>query len=300
MASGRPISPVESDVGTEVSQVAENIPTALSDSSILFKVTLRESALLAGRPIAPTGNEYIRKGESKPHAIIQVLSKSLIMFQSIENPDGSGSKTVHMSLDNLSVSVNTEFERISVSEVPPAIGPTASEIRIVYATENLGCVVSQDVSLDCESVKACLAPEDMIVLTAVSRYVFERLRSFGVQSWQSGNDARKMQSTRRSLIRYQRKGTGIATRVRLEIQLFSFVLLRTYRSIVGTVPIFDLNIKALKGNVEGCMSALSGECHAIVSANFFNTEAGDWEYLIEPFSAILSIEQMPNELVSLG
>jgi hypothetical protein len=252
---------------------------------------------------------YATKGESKSHAVIQVLSKSLIMFQSIENPDGSGSKTLHMSLDNLSVSMNTEFERVSVSEVPPAIGPTASEIRIVYSTENLGCVVSQDVSLDCETVKACLAPEDMILLTTVSRYVFERLRSFGIQSFQAGGrgddtlherTGRGMttQSTRSSLIRYQKQGTGIATRVRLEMQLFSLVLLKAYRPSIGTIPVFDLNIYVLKGNVEGCMSALSGEYSALVSASFFNTEIGDWEYAVEPAQMVLRIDQMPNELVS--
>jgi hypothetical protein len=247
--------------------------------------------------------------KSKSHAVIQVLSKSLIMFQSIENPDGSGSKTLHMSFDNLSVSMNTEFERVSVSEVPPAIGPTASEIRIVYATENLGCVVSQDVSLDCEIIKACLAPEDMVLVTTVSRYVFERLRSFGMQSLQAGNRGYDTlhegterggatQPAKKSLIRYQKKGTGIATRVRLEIELFSFVLLKAYRPNIGTIPVFDLNIHVLKGNVEGCMSALSGECSALVSAKFFNTEISDWEYAVEPVQTVLSIDQMPNELVS--
>jgi hypothetical protein len=81
------------------------------------------------------------------------------------------------------------------------------------------------------------------------------------------------------------------------MQLFSFVLLRGFWSNVGAVPIFDLNIKALKGGVEGCLSALSGECNAVVSANFFDTEASDWEYVLEPFTTVLSIDQMPNELV---
>jgi hypothetical protein len=299
---------VESDHG-------EKISAELSDSSILFKVTLNESTLLAGRPIfrsgggGQTGSAYAMKGEkSKSHAVIQALSKSLIMFQSIENPDGSGSKTLHMSLDNLSVSMNTDFEPVSVSEVPPAIGPTASDIRIVYATENLGCVVSQDVSLDCETVKACLAPEDMVLLTSVSSYVLERLRSFGMQNLQAGNRwedtlhqgtgrGKATQQSKTSLIRYQKKGTGIATRVRLEIQLFSFVLLKPYRPNIGTIPVFDLNIQVVKGNVEGCMSALSGECSALVSANFFNTEISDWEYTVEPVQMVLSIDQMPNELV---
>lgn len=265
--------------------------------------------MLVGRPVVASGRAGppLRDMKEAPrsNAVIQVLSKSLIMFQSIENPDGSGSKTLHTSLDDFSIALNTEFEPVSLSEVPPAIGPTASEIRVVYATENLGCVVSQDVSLDCESVKACLAPEDIKILITVSRYVFDRLRTFGMESWSAGNqslgdrsnEARKPTRSIGSLIRYQKKGTGIATRLRLEVQLLSFVLLKAYRPKIGAIPIFDLNVKALKGNVEGCMSALSGEITALVSTNFFNTEVGDWEYAVEPFQMVLSVDQMPDELV---
>lgn len=285
------------------------------DSSILFKVTLRESIMLIGRPVVASGKGVpimdlnAKKRETpRSNAVVQVLSKSLIMFQSIENPDGSGSKTLHTSLDNFSIALNTDFEPVSLSEVPPTIGPTASEIRVVYATENLGCVVSQDVSLTCESVKACLAPEDMKILATISRYVLERLRTFGVQNWfggdqntsdHSGEQFEKNAPSLGSLIRYQKKGTGIATRLRIEVQLISFVLLRTFRQNIGVIPIFDLNVKALKGNVEGCMSALSGEIVALVSANFFNTELGDWEYAVEPFQMVLAIDQMPNELVRI-
>jgi hypothetical protein len=301
---GRPISP--SDVGTEVTNTGEAMPEKLIDSSILFKVTLRDSTMLIGRPVmASSRGPFVmdvsaqRRDAERSNAVVQILSKSLIMFQSIENPDGSGSKTLHTSLDNFSIALNTEFEPVSLSEVSPAIGPTASEIRVVYSTENLGCVVSQDISLDCESAKAYLAPEDIRILSTICRYVFDRLRTFGAQSWSRGNmndsDRRPIAS---SIIRYQKKGTGIATRLRLEIQLLSFVLLRTYRPSIGVIPIFDVNVKALKGNVEGCMSALTGEIAALVSTDFFNTELGDWEYAIEPFEMTLAIDQMPNELVS--
>jgi hypothetical protein len=301
---GRPISP--SDVGTEVTNTGEAMPEKLIDSSILFKVTLRDSTMLIGRPVmASSRGPFVmdmsaqKRDAERSNAVVQILSKSLIMFQSIENPDGSGSKTLHTSLDNFSIALNTEFEPVSLSEVSPAIGPTASEIRVVYSTENLGCVVSQDISLDCESAKAYLAPEDIRILSTICRYVFDRLRTFGAQSWSRGNmndsDRRPIAS---SIIRYQKKGTGIATRLRLEIQLLSFVLLRTYRPSIGVIPIFDVNVKALKGNVEGCMSALTGEIAALVSTDFFNTELGDWEYAIEPFEMTLAIDQMPNELVS--
>lgn len=309
-----PVPSIQSEGGTEVTDTGGPVREILIDSSILFKVTLRESTMLIGRPVVASGRTgplmdmNAKKHEApRSNAVVQVLSKSLIMFQSIENPDGSGSKTLHTSLDNFSIALNTEFEPVSLSELVPAIGPTASEIRVVYATENLGCVVSQDISLDCESVKACLAPEDIKILTTVSRYVLDRLRTFGIQSCfggdrdmgDRGSESRPQARSIGSIIRYQKKGTGIATRLRLEVQLLSFVLLRTFRPDVGAIPIFDLNVRALKGLVEGCMSALSGEISALVSGNFFNTEVGDWEYAVEPFQMVLAVDQMPNELVSI-
>jgi len=217
-----------------VTNTGEALQANLIDSSILFRVTLRESIMLIGRPVVASGrgrplmDMNAKKHEApRSNAVVQVLSKSLIMFQSIENPDGSGSKTLHTSLDNFSIALSAEFESLSLSDVPPAIGPTAAEIRVVYSTENLGCVVSQDVSLDCESVKACLAPEDIKILTTVSRYVYDRLRNFGMQNWSGGSQSNSDRSDEPGkqarplgplLIRYQKKGTGIATRLRLEVQ----------------------------------------------------------------------------------
>jgi hypothetical protein len=223
------------------------------------------------------------------------------MFQSVENPDGSGSKTLHTSLDNLSASVNTEFEKIPLSEAPPMIGPTGAEFRIVYATENLGWVVSQDISLDCETLKSCLTPNDMFILLNISRKMLERLRAFDIQNQeQSGNISSLPRPPKRSalsLILYQKKGTGIATRIRAEIQSFSFVLLRAYRSKYGATEFLDFNVQRLKGKLEGCMSALSGEVGGLFSVNFFNSDVADWEYAVEPFDVTLAVDQMPNELV---
>lgn len=46
------------------------------------------------------------------------------------------------------------------------------------------------------------------------------------------------------------------------------------------------------------MSALSGECNAAISVDFYNAEVSDWEYAVEPFPMTMSVDQMPNELVS--
>ena len=152
----RPPSPAHSEALTETSSTGEQDDMP-SDSSILFKVTIRESTLLAGRPTIPTKtygrSRRKRAVGSSSFAVIQVSSNALIMFQSVENPDGTGSKTLHASLDNLSSSVNTEFEK---TQAPAMIGPTGLEFRIVSGTENMGCIVSNDVSLDCETLKSCL------------------------------------------------------------------------------------------------------------------------------------------------
>ena len=235
-------------------------------------------------------------------AVVQVLSNALIMFQSIENPDASGSKTLHVSLDNLSASVDTHFERVPTSQVGPMIGPTGAEFRVVYATENLGCVVSHDVSLDCEHLKSCLTPNDMSILVSIVRTMMERLR--GVQDpydngeGSSGNKRKRTRDMLSSLLRYQKRGTGIATTVRVEVQTFSFVLLRAFRSKYGAPEFLSFNLRELKSRLGGCMSALSGEGTASISVDFYNSEVSDWEYAIEPFSVVLGVDQMPNELVS--
>lgn len=152
-STDRPPSPANSDALTEASSTADH-EDAPSDSSILFRVTIRESTLLAGRPTVPTKFRPRRKRVvASSFAVIQVSSNALVMFQSVENPDGTGSKTLHASLDNLSSSVNTEFEK---TESPAMIGPTGLEFRVVSGTENMGCIVSQEVSLDCETLKSCL------------------------------------------------------------------------------------------------------------------------------------------------
>jgi hypothetical protein len=292
----RPGSPAFSEAMTDMTAAVEQrSPSASFDSSILFRVTMNASTLLAGRPTA-TVHKMSSSNRIPTFAVIQVLSNALFMFQSIENPDATGTKTLHISVDNVSALVNTEFERVSPGQAPPMIEPTGAEFRVVYSTENFGCVVSQNISLDCDSVKSCLTPNDMSIMINIARTMFERLRAFGIRQGLENSGGRR--NVFSNLVRYQKKGTGIATRVRAEIQTFSFVLLRAYKSHFGAPEFLDFNIKQVKGLFEGCMSALSGECSALVAVNSFNSEVADWEYAVEPFPLTLGVEQMPNELVS--
>jgi hypothetical protein len=105
--------------------------------------------------------------------------------------------------------------------------------------------------------------------------------------------------SQRSRIWFKKKGTAIATSIRVEMQYSSFILLQAYRLKQGTRPLFDFNIKDLKGKFEGCMSALSGEYSAVVSLKHFNFQLSEWEHVIEPFNLSLTLDQMPDELVSL-
>ena len=293
----RPMSPALTEHGSDFGSMNPKF-----DSSILFKLTFRETTLLAGRPInSVISNEFPRRNNTVAHAVVQLVSNALVMFQSVENADGSGSKTLHASFDNLAASMNTQFIRLLVSEVPPMIGPVAAEFRIVYATENLGCVVSQDISLDCEAINARLTPTDIFILNCVLQKMAERLSSFSSENRDSENCSMISTSSRysqQSLIRYKNKGTGIATGIRVELQHCSLVVLQAYRSKLGTRPLCDFAITDLKGKLEGCMSALSGEYNAFVSLKHFNFELSDWEHVIEPFGLSLTIDQMPNELVS--
>lgn len=309
-SSDRPPSPAHSEAHseaqTEASSTIGQEGESPSDSSILFKVTISESTLLAGRPTLAnpshtTDRRSPRKKKSgglNSFAVIQISSNALIMFQSVECQDGSGKKVLHASLDNLSASVNTQFERVPPSVAPPMIGPTGCEFRVVYATENLGAVVSQDISLDCETLKSCLTPNDMMILLSISRKMLERLRSFEFNGEPTNIPGQRRQKrSALSMVRYQKRGTGIATQIRAEIHSFSFVLLRAYRSKYGATELLDFNVRRLKGRLEGCMSALSGDCHASLGVNFYNSEVADWEYALEPVNLTLTVDQMPNEVV---
>lgn len=213
-----------SEGGTEIGSALRPKNFA-SDSSILFKVTIRESTLLAGRPTTAIEQSPFQRGKVVSFAVVQIVSNTLIMFQSVENPDSSGTKTLHVSVDNVSSLVTTDFSRISPEQAQPMVGPTGAELRVVYSTENFGCVVSQDLSFDCDALKACMTPNDLSIFLNICKKMSERLRAFG---WgDSEFPHRTTLSTNRfrplsSIIRYQKKGTGIATRVRGEVQVRKF------------------------------------------------------------------------------
>jgi hypothetical protein len=298
----RPVSPSLSDAMTEISTTIENSSsgTGPSDSSILFRVTMNQCTIMAGKPTSALEGapNSPRKNGAPSFVVIQIVSNALIMFQSIENPDSSGSKTLHVSVDNLSALVNREFRRVSLSEIPPMIEPTGAEFRVAYSTENFGCVVSQDISFDCESIRSCFTPNDISIVTNISWTMFDRLRAFSTNP-NPNNAAVAKTLSFNPLIQYKKKGTGIATRVRAEVQILSFVLLRSYKSHYGAPEFLDFNIQEVKATLEGCLSALSGDMTGSIALNFFNSDARDWEYVLEPFPLTLGFEQMPNEIVSV-
>lgn len=288
----RPPSPAVSDTMTTVER---SIGTSGADSSILFKVTLNESTLLAGRPTLAIEKSSLNRDRKVSFAVLQVLGNALIMFQSIENPDASGSKTLHMSVENVSSLVNTEFERVDDA---PMIGPFAAEFRVVYSTENFGSIVSQSISLDCGGIKSCLTPNDASIIVNIFSKMLERLKGLGSPAKMPGEATSAQKAgPLSSIIRYQKRGAGILTRARLEIQSISFVLLKAYKSISGAPEFLDFRVNDLKCKLEGCMSALSGDCSALISVNMFNAEVEDWDFAIEPFPAMLNIDLMPNDLV---
>uniref|UniRef100_A0A7S4MS40 Uncharacterized protein n=1 Tax=Odontella aurita TaxID=265563 RepID=A0A7S4MS40_9STRA len=282
------------------------------DSSLMFRLTVKDATILAGRPFITHASDIcsIDEGPTTDSAI-QILFSALIMFQSVENADSSGSKTLHISAENLSTTIGTTFEPVSMSDAPPSIGPTAAEIRVVYSTVNQGIVISQELSIDCDTLKSCVTPSDISTVGSVIRIMTNRMKSAPVKETLSGNrddggSRSKIPFTKQeqgygkksfaSLLQFKKKGTGIATSVRFELQTFSFVLLRPFSSHTGVRPLFDMNGNQTKGKLDGCLSALSGECSSLVSAFFFNSDNADWEYAIEPFDIVVAIEQMPNEL----
>lgn len=300
----RPRSPVMSS-HSEISELQSPEQTSHrrpSDSSLLFKITIRDGTILAGRPTFTKGvaapKSTRRSRQTCAFAVVQVLSNALIMFQSVENPDATGINTLHVSLDALSASVNTEFVRIPTSELAPMIGPTGVEFRIANSTENLGTAVSHDISVDCETLKSSLTPNDLSILVSIVSTMSKRLH--GVQDFGNESEGQNTETARKNplaMAAYRKRGTGIATSIRMELHAFSFVVLRDFKTKYGAPEFLALNLVDMKARLGGCLSALSGNCSATISVDFFNAEVSDWEYAVEPFPLIVSIDQMPSELV---
>lgn len=299
----RPVSPTFSEAFTTFTEVsvfdkAVEPVSPMFDSSFLLRITMNDCTILAGRPmLAPTTDRPAHAGYTQPsYAVIQLRSNALIMFQSIENPDATGTKTLHISVENVSASVGTKFDRISNDKAAIMIEPTGAEFRVAYSTEKFGCIVSQDISIDCDTVRSSLTPADLSIVANISKIMFTRLRAFN-----NPTTIPLSKRTRRgvgNILRYQKKGTGIATRVRAEIQSFSFILLRAYKSQFGAPQFLDFKVEGVKCLLEGCVSAMSGDCSANTSINLLNGEVQSWEYVAEPCSISFCVEQMPNEVVS--
>ena len=107
--------------------------TAPTDSSIIFRVTFRGATILVGRP----ASEFTCTRDKNRHSsipidyVIQLLTNASIMAQSIENADASGSKTAHISLEDFSASINTDFQHVDLAEAPPMLSPIAADFRLV-------------------------------------------------------------------------------------------------------------------------------------------------------------------------
>ena len=311
----RPGSPAFSCVSTlettdEQSIIHKHIGISSStkcslDSSLIVKVTFKDGCILVGRPTlsisrSKCNSKLPKSRHLNSFAVVQLTSNALVMFQSIENADASGSKTLHVSLDNLCGNVDTEFEKLSFAQASPMIGPSAAEFRLVNSTENSGCPVSNDISIDCEKICSSLTPNDLSILISIFEIMSQRLK--GIQDFAAGFDDthstfRRKKKSFSTLLKYQKRGKRIATNIRIELQKFSFVVLRAFQSRYGAPEFLSFNLNEFKATMNGCVSALSGDCSSDISVDFFNSEVSEWEHAIEPFLTKVSINQMPNELV---
>lgn len=287
---------VEDDNASSQKEMSQE--KVLTDSSMLIKINLKDTSLLATWPIVTVGLSSASCSQNRPEestddVVVQIIFSALIMFQSIENTDASGTQIVHASIDNLSSSIGGELKPLPASEVLPIIGPIAAEFRLVLSTIDSGTVVSQDSSLDCDSVKASVTPRDLRVLIFVCRNIVGKLQSVFARRSNENNKS----SETASLFHYQKKGTAIATSIRLEVQSFSIILLHNLKKSGSRKPLFDLKGR-IKGKLQGCASALAGDIRCDLSVNFFNPSISDWESVFEPCFFLIEVEQMPNEVVS--
>jgi hypothetical protein len=191
-----------------------DVESSNRDSSLLFRVTMKDATVLLGRPAS---DFFFRRNATRSDYVIQILTKASFIGQSIENDDGSGSRTLHLSVDDFAASINTTFDRVELNyKSPKLVAPTSADVRAVYKTVDEGRTVSQDFSFDVESMKICIVPHDIQVIVSVLRKVLEKLDLVSKKGI-----AKRLSP----FLHSKNKGSSIATRIRAELYAFSFVIM---------------------------------------------------------------------------
>ena len=264
---------------------SQNASEELEETSIIMKISLKTIAVLVAGDIDNS------KISTKGTPIIQMLSNALIMFQSVENHDASGNKTLHISLNDYSMSLNSLFNPTSPSQLPPIVGPVAVDFRAVYGTENAGIVVKKEVSMSCDYFKSNFQVVDINKLATVVEQVLNEVKQFRYAP--NNNDEPNDKTTTKST----GKGLFFATTTKLQLQAFSFVLSNNCVVRKVSYPLLDLRGEAYV-KVEGCESALYGDSKIDVSLHFYSKDISEWVHIMEPVSLFFDFEKQANHMVS--
>eukprot|EP00985_Skeletonema_marinoi_P000446 scaffold162_cov117-Skeletonema_marinoi.AAC.1 len=255
------------------------------DSSLLFRVTMKDATILVGRPAS---DFTFHRKSTRSDYVIQILTKASFIGQSIENEDGSGSRTQHLSVSDFAASINKSFDRVELtSKSPMLVAPTSADVRVVHKTVREGCATSQDFSFDIESMRISVVPHDIQVITSVIRKVLEKLNLV------SRRDIGKKLSP---FMHAKKKGSGIATSVRAELHAFSFEIMRSFKPKHDVRPFLNIYANQMKVNVEGCAAFLV-DLSLQLGVKFFNPCALEWEDLMDSNEFLVTIEMMPSEIM---
>ena len=259
------------------------------DSSLLFRVTMKNATILMGRPAS---DFTFHRNSTRSDYVIQIITKASFIGQSIENDDGTGSRTHHLSIGDFSASVNNTFDRVKlVGTSPMLVAPTSADVRAVYKTAEEGRTVSQDFSFDIENWVMSAIPHDLYVVESIGRKVLEKLdlvskRGIGKRLW--------------PFLHSKKKGSSIRTSIKAELQKFSFVMMRAFRPKNLVRPFVDVHAAQMKLNVEGCAAFLA-DFSLLLGVKFYNPNTLEWEDLMEQNNLLVAMELLPSEtMVSMS
>lgn len=260
------------------------IQNDIEETNLVLKVSLQNFAILTA------GDIDIQDEDLNQIPAIQIMTNALIMFQSVEHPDASGSKTFHVSMKDYRVSINPRFEAMATSHSPPIIGPVAIDFRSVNGTENKGIVVKRDISISSDVLNSAFQSKDIRLILLVAKQLTKEVKSFhyGRKS-ATGSDILRNDT--------KEKDSFIATTISFQLQPFSFVLMKYSSKLDILHPLVNLRAEVL-GKFEGCTSSLFGDLKVETSLYFFGKSSQDWEPIIEPVSVAIECEQQPNHSVS--
>lgn len=122
-------------------------------------------------------------------------------------------------------------------------------------------------------------PHDVTVVLSISRKVLEKLNALQTTHDKTDKTTKAMKGFLPTLVHIKKKGSGIATSLRFELNSFSLVTIHAFD--VGQRPFLDFVANQTKLRLDGVATCLTGEMSSVLKLSFYHPLSGESLFIME-------------------